>query len=87
MMIKNDPELKGKVKSIDINSCNFLILNLGEKTTGGYSIAIENAIETEKNIILTVKEVAPKSGTLVTDAFTNPFCIVKVNSKKEVIFN
>jgi hypothetical protein len=86
-MIKNDPELKRKVKSNDINTCNFLILNLGEKTTGGYAVAIESAVETEKNIILTVKEVAPKSGALVTDAFTNPFCIVKINSKKEIIFN
>lgn len=85
IMIKNDPELKNKVKPNDIDTANFLILSMGEKSTGGYSIGIESAVETDKNIIITVKETAPAPGGMVTDAFTTPFCVVKINSKKEII--
>lgn len=84
-MIKNDPELKGKIKPTDINTANFLILSMGEKSTGGYSIDIERVEETDKNIIVTVKETAPKPGEMVTMAFTAPYAVVRINSKKEII--
>lgn len=84
-MIKNDPELKGKIKPTDINTASFLILSSGEKNTGGYSIDIENVEETDKNIIVTVKETGPKPGEMVTMAFTAPYAVVRINSKKEII--
>jgi hypothetical protein len=58
---------------------------MGEKTTGGYAIGIQNVVETDKNIIVTVKEINPEPGSMVTQAFTAPFCVVKINSKKEII--
>lgn len=84
-MIKNDPELKKKVNPNDILTANFLILNMGEKTTGGYSITIGKVEETDKNIIVSVKEKEPEPGAMVTNAMTNPYTIVKINSKKEII--
>ncbi len=86
-MIKNDPALRKKVKPNDIDSANFVILSAGEKNTGGYSIGIEKVEETDKNIIITVKEEGPKPGEMVTESLTTPFAIVKINSKKEIIFN
>jgi protease stability complex PrcB-like protein len=86
-MIKNDPALRKKVKPTDIDSANFVILSAGEKNTGGYSIGIEKVEETDKNIIITVKEEGPKPGEMVTESMTTPFTIVKINSKKEIIFN
>ena len=58
---------------------------MGEKTSGGYTIGIESAVETDKNIIITVKETSPEPNAMVTQAITNPFCVVKINSKKEII--
>jgi len=84
-MIKNDPDLKSKIKSDDINTANFLILSAGEKTSGGYAIGIETVEETDKNIVVTVKETAPGPEAMVTMGFTTPYCVVRINSKKEII--
>lgn len=84
-MIKNDPELKGKIDANAITTANFLILSAGEKSSGGYSIGIESVTETDKNIVVSVKETAPEPGEIVTMAFTTPYCVVRINSKKEII--
>lgn len=85
-MLQNDDTLKHKVSALDVQNANFVILNMGEKTTGGYSIGIENVVETDSNIIIIVKETNPDPGSMVTQAFTMPFCVVKINSKKAIIF-
>lgn len=85
-MLQGDENLKNKIGSNDIQTANFVILNMGQKTTGGYKIGIENVVETDKNIIITVKETIPEPGGMVTQVFTNPFCVVRINSKKEIIF-
>lgn len=84
-MLQNDENLKDKISPNDIQTSNFIVLNMGEKTSGGYSIGIDTAVETDNNIIVTVKETNPEPGGMVTQAFTNPFCVVKINSKKEII--
>jgi hypothetical protein len=52
------------------------------KATGGYSISVDSVVETDNNIIITVKDTNPKSGAMVSQVITYPFCVVKVNSKK-----
>lgn len=84
-MLQQDDNLKNKISATDIQKSNFIILNMGEKTSGGYSIGIDTVVETEKNIVVTVKENGPAAGSMVTQALTNPFCVVKINSKKEII--
>lgn len=86
-MLLNDKKLKKKIKPIDIETSNFLLLNMGEKNSGGYTIGIESVEETSTNIFVTIKETKPKSGENVTMAMTYPMCIVKINSKKNIIFN
>ncbi|MFV8269592.1 protease complex subunit PrcB family protein [Flavobacterium sp. GT2N3] len=86
VMLQNDENLKNKISSNDSQTSNFVILNMGEKTSGGYSIGIDSVIETDKNIVITIKETSPEPGSMVTQAFTNPFCVVKINSKKAIIF-
>ena len=85
-MLQNDDTLKHKVSALDVQNANFVILNMGEKTTGGYSIGIENVVETDSNIIITVKETNPVPGSMVTQSFTSPFSVVKINSKKPIVF-
>jgi hypothetical protein len=85
-MLQNDENLKNKISSNDIQTSNFIVLNMGEKTSGGYSIGIDTVVETDKNIVITIKETSPEPGSMVTQAFTNPFCVVKINSKKDIIF-
>lgn len=82
-MLLNDPDLKNKIKSSDIYTSNFLLLNMGEKNSGGYSFLIENIEETENDIIITIKENAPQG--MATTVMTYPISIVKINSKKNII--
>lgn len=84
-MLQNDEKLKNKIHPNDIQTSNFIVLNMGEKATGGYQIGVESAVETDKNIILTIKEMFPESNAMVSQVITYPYCIVRINSKKEII--
>ena len=85
IMLQNDENLKNKISSADIQTSNFIIFNMGEKPTGGYKIGVESVVETDKNIIITVKETTPEPNAIVSQVLTNPFCVVKINSKKAII--
>lgn len=84
-MLQNDEILNKKIRAQDVQNSNFVILNMGEKSSGGYTIGIESVRETDENIIIKVKEKPPKEGSMVTLAIIYPFCVVKINSKKEII--
>lgn len=84
-MLQNDDKLKNKIHPNDIQTSNFIVLNMGEKATGGYKIGVENVVETDKNIIITIKEIVPEPGAMTTQGITTPYCVVKINSKKEII--
>lgn len=84
-MLQNDENLKSKITSEDVKNSNFLILNMGEKSSGGYAISVDKVEETADKIVVTVKETEPSPGDMVTQNITYPYCIVKINSKKEIV--
>ena len=84
-MLLNDDKLKHKISSADVQQSNFVILNMGEKPTGGYAIKVESVIETERNILIKVKEILPEPGAMLIQSINYPYCVVKINSKKEII--
>ncbi|SNR83938.1 protease complex subunit PrcB family protein [Flavobacterium sp. ov086] len=84
-MLENDPLLTSKMKQTDIGNSNYVILNMGEKNTGGYSIGVEKVEETDKNIIITVKENNPAPDAMVMQVITYPYTVVKIHSKKDII--
>lgn len=83
-MLLNDEKLKGKISTNDVQQSNFVVLNMGEKPTGGYAITVESVIETENNIVIKVKEITPDPGAMLTQSITYPYSVVKINSKKEI---
>ncbi len=83
-MLQGDENLRKKIKPSDIDTSNFIILNMGEKMTGGYSIDVVNVEETADKIIITVRENEPAPGAMVTQAITYPYTVVKINSKKPI---
>lgn len=84
-MLQNDENLKSKIKPGDINTSNFIILNMGEKLGKGGSIEVVEVQETPDKIIVTVKENEPKSNGSITADYTYPYSIIKINSKKDII--
>jgi hypothetical protein len=83
-MLLGDEEIRKFVKPNDINSANFILVNLGEKSNGGYSVEVVNVVEQTDKIIVTLKEIEPKKGENVTMALTNPYAVIKINSKKPI---
>ena len=83
-MLLADDELKKLVKPNDIATSNFILLNMGEKNTGGYSIEVVKVEELPDKIVVTVRENKPNPGQNVTTAITNPYAVVKINSKKPI---
>ncbi len=72
---------------IDFNKHMLIAVFQGEYPTGGYSIEITKIIETKNNLEVFVKEAYPGPRCIVTEAFTRPYHIVKVQrSDKEVVF-
>lgn len=84
-MLENDPLLASKVKDSDTNASNYVILNMGEKNTSGYSIEVVKVEETDKNIVITVKENSPSPDAMTMQVISYPYTVVKINSKKEII--
>jgi hypothetical protein len=84
-MLEHDDKLKNKIKADDINKSNFVILNMGEKNTAGYSISVKSAEETADKVILTLQDIEPKGGGNALSEPVYPYTIVKVNSKKEIV--
>jgi hypothetical protein len=83
-MLLGDKDLKDKIKKDDISTSNFLLLNMGEKSSGGYTFEIEKVEETQESILVTIKEIEPEG--MVTTVMTYPMAIVKINSKKKIVF-
>ena len=83
-MLQNDKVLKNKISTVDVQKSNFVILNMGQQPTGGYSIGVESVKEATDSIHIKVKEVNPISGAMVTQAITYPYCVIKINSKKAI---
>ncbi|KDN54750.1 protease complex subunit PrcB family protein [Flavobacterium seoulense] len=84
-MLLNDENLKGKISEADVKQSNFVILNMGQKPTSGYAITVDNVEETDKQIIVKVKELLPDPNAMLMQMITYPYTVVKVNSKKEII--
>jgi len=62
-----------------------LILKMGTKASGGYSIKINKVQNSERYIVVEASFVNPPKGSLVTMSLTNPYKIIYIpHSHKEV---
>lgn len=84
-MLLNDEKLKGKISADDVQQSNFIILNMGQKPTGGYFITVDSVTEMDENILIKVKEHNPDPGAMLTQSISYPYTIVKINSKKPIV--
>lgn len=83
-MLLGDEEIKKFVKPADIQTANFVLVNLGEKNSGGYKVDIKSVTELSDKIIVDIEEIKPDG--MAIQAITNPYCVLKINSKKPIEF-
>ena len=55
-----------------------IVAAMGLRRSGGYSIAIENIFSAEGKLRVVVREVAPKTGSMTTQALTAPLVVVRL---------
>ncbi|MDO8600821.1 MAG: protease complex subunit PrcB family protein [bacterium] len=73
--------------SIDFGNEMIIAVFQGNHSTGGYSIEIIEILEKANSLEVTVKETSPSPGSIVTQAFTQPFHIIKTKRiDKKVVF-
>ncbi len=85
-MLLNDENLKNKIQEKDIETSNFIIINSGYKNEGNNKIEIESVEETTNNIIVKLKDNLKNKQVDIEQGTVNPYLILKINSKKEIIF-
>ena len=81
-MLLGDEMIKSYVKKEDIKTSNFILINMGEKATGGYTINVEKIEELTDKIIVTIKEIPPTG--MATSVITKPCYVIKIKSKKTI---
>jgi hypothetical protein len=76
-----------ELPTIDFSSSTIIAVFMGEFNTGGYSIEIKEIREYQDRIVVKVEKTYPPPGSPVTQAFTQPYHIVKTKKiLKSVIF-
>lgn len=70
---------------IDFSNQSILVVYLGERNTGGYSIDVSNIYWNKNNLVVQTSETKPQKGEMVTKAITNPYCVVKIPKTPTVI--
>lgn len=83
-MLKNDEALRDKISVSDLKMSSFVILNMGEKPTAGYSISVKEVVEQADKIIVVVDSKSPSPDMMVPQVMTYPFAVVKINSRKPI---
>lgn len=74
-----------KIPEVNFDISNVLILNMGQKKTGGYDVMPEKMVDDKDKLIVVIKEIYPRKGSMVTMGMTSPVCIAKINSKKNIV--
>lgn len=57
----------------------YVWINMGEQPTGGHNIEVLNVYSKDERLHIEVKETHPSSEDMVTQAFTYPYVVIKVN--------
>jgi len=81
-ILLTDDMIKPYVKKEDILTCNFILVNMGEKKSGGYTLEVQKVEELADKVIVTLKEIEPKGVAIMS--VTKPCYVIKIKSKKPI---
>jgi hypothetical protein len=63
---------------------NTVLIFLGQRPTGGYSVKVKEVKTDGKKIYITAKEECPKPDAMVIQVITTPFVAVKIDIKEKL---
>ena len=71
---------------VDFSTKRVVLITLGQRNTGGYSVAMTGVQEFSDSIRASITITKPGSNCAVPQSFTSPFQFIEVQSTKEMIF-
>jgi hypothetical protein len=87
MMLLGDETLRKKISKDDTTNSSFIILNSGPTKETYNRIKVEKVIETATNIEVYVKDSQKSTEPdLADENISFPYTIIKINSKKPIVF-
>jgi hypothetical protein len=72
--------------TVDFSTKRAVLLDMGQRNTGGYSIATSEIQEFSDYVTVSITITKPGSHCAVSQAFTSPFQFIEVQSTKEILF-
>jgi hypothetical protein len=73
--------------SVDLDTGQIVLIDMGQKNTGGHSIEAPVFTESGDQVEVLVEFVSPGANCAVTTALTNPYMFVYVNTRKELVIS
>ncbi|WP_333879019.1 hypothetical protein [Flavobacterium sp.] len=87
LMLLGDETLSQKIKTDDAKTSSFLVLNSGPTKEPYNRIKIEKIIETETEILVYIKDTQKNTeADPSNENIVQPYTVVKINSKKPIVF-
>jgi hypothetical protein len=71
--------------AVDFKKSDVVVVYMGQKNTGGYSVTIESIRVDGNTTYLKKKETKPKPGGMVSMALTAPYVIVEIPKTDKVV--
>jgi len=84
VQIMHDPEQPPP--EVDFSKTTIVAVCMGQFNTGGYGIEVKEIIDTGLSMVVKVEKTYPGKGCFVTEAFSQPFHMVKVDKLDKHIF-
>jgi|SRR5699024_633584 len=75
---------KETIPQINWNKNQVVLLAMGQRNTGGYSIAVDKVVYGESEIMVYYMTNGPKAGDRVTQALTAPYTLLTIANKKDL---
>ena len=71
--------------SLDFTKGNVLLIDMGERPTGGYSFIINEIVNRDNYTSVIITYTILGNNCISTEALTNPYKFVWIESKKEIL--
>lgn len=98
LLIRNSEEMKAGWKKLfsnfveqpDMPSVNFanqmvVILSMGEKNSGGYSLEISKVVEKELQLAVFANYISPGQNCIVAEVISYPFVVISIPKKDKLV--